>query len=212
MTLTRAFDLSEVEKATLSYWAWYDIEEDWDYAYLEVSADGGETWKTLPAPSATDTNPNGNNYGWGYTGQSGGGSSPQWIKEEVDLSDYAGQKILVRFEYITDDAVNRPGFCLDDMVIPEIGYQYDAEKGNDGWAAEGFIRMDNILPQDWVVQVIEFGPETAVKRVALDERQRGEYVIEGFGRGVNRAVLVISALAPATSEAGIYRYDIEPVE
>ncbi len=211
MTLTRAFDLGEVEKATLSYWAWYDIEEDWDYAYLEVSADGGETWKTLPATSTTDTNPNGNNYGWGYTGQSGGGS-PQWIEEEVDLSDYAGQEILLRFEYITDDAVNRPGFCVDDMAIPEIGYQYDAEKGDDGWAAEGFIRMDNILPQEWIVQVIELGAETAVKRMALDEGQRGEYVIEGFGRGVNRAVLVISALAPATSEAGIYRYAIAPVE
>ena len=42
--LTRAFDLSGVDTATLSFWTWYDIEDDWDYGYVMASADGGETW------------------------------------------------------------------------------------------------------------------------------------------------------------------------
>ncbi|MCJ7666767.1 MAG: immune inhibitor A, partial [Anaerolineae bacterium] len=127
MTLTRAFDLSGLESATLEFWAWYDIEENWDYAYVEMSTDGGETWDILHAPSTTDYNPNGNSFGWAYTGMSGGGEKPQWIREKVDLSDYVGGEVLIRFEYITDDAVSRPGFTVDDIKIPELEYDYDAE-------------------------------------------------------------------------------------
>ncbi len=64
-TLTREFDLSDVKSATLNYWAWWKTEKDYDYAYVEVSADGGKTWKILHAPSSTDSNPVGSNLGWG---------------------------------------------------------------------------------------------------------------------------------------------------
>ncbi|NIQ55871.1 MAG: hypothetical protein GWN71_21630, partial [Gammaproteobacteria bacterium] len=70
-TLTRAFDLSGVEQATLTYWAWYDIEPGYDYATVEVSTDGGERWQTLSTTAGTDADPHGNNPGWGYTGRSG---------------------------------------------------------------------------------------------------------------------------------------------
>jgi immune inhibitor A len=209
-TLTRAFDLSGLESATLEFWTWYDIEEDWDYAYVEVSTNGGQTWDILQAPSTTDYNPNGNNFGWAYTGMSGGGEEPRWIREGVDLSDYAGGEVLIRFEYITDDAVIHPGFAVDDIWIPELDYDYDAER-DDGWEAEGFIRMENILPQRWIVQVIEFaGRETRVHKIELDEEQGGEYFIDGDE--VDEVVLVISALAPSTTEVAGYRYEVREVE
>ncbi|OQY19487.1 MAG: hypothetical protein B6I35_11600 [Anaerolineaceae bacterium 4572_32.2] len=144
MTLTRAFDLSDVNQATLEFWAWYSIEEDWDYAYVEASSDGGATWEILTTPSGVGTNPNGNSFGWAYTGSSGG-----WIQEQVDISAYAGQEVLIRFEYVTDDAVNRPGFVVDDVAIPEIGYSSDFEEGEDGWETAGFMRHANVLPQRW---------------------------------------------------------------
>ncbi|MFQ6002053.1 MAG: choice-of-anchor J domain-containing protein, partial [Anaerolineae bacterium] len=219
MTLTRAFDLSGVESATLEFWTWYDIEENWDYAYVEVSTDGGQTWEILQAPSTTDYNPNGNSFGWAYTGMSGGGEEPQWIREEVDLSDYAGGEVLVRFEYITDDAVNHPGFAVDDIRIPELGYEYDAEPAlegggpgsDDDWEAEGFIRMENVLPQRWIVQVIEFaGQETRVHRLELDEEGKGEWLIDADE--VDQVVLVVSALAPTTTEVATYKYEVREVE
>jgi hypothetical protein len=209
-TLTRAFDLSGLERASLEFWTWYDIEENWDYAYVEVSTDGGQTWETLQAPSTTDYNPNGNSFGWAYTGMSGGGEEPRWIREEVGLSDYAGREVLIRFEYITDDAVNRPGFAVDDIWIPELDYEYDAES-DDGWEAEGFIRMENVLPQRWIVQVIEIaGQETRVHRIELDEEQKGEYLIDADE--VDEVVLVVSALAPSTTEVATYRYEVREVE
>jgi hypothetical protein len=217
-TLTRAFDLTGLERATLQAWLWYDIEEDYDYAYVEVSTDGGQTWDILPGKYTTDYNPTGNSFGPAYTDKSGMGAdasedpetTPQWVIEEMDLTPYAGQQILLRFEYITDDAYNSPGFCVDDISIPELGYHYDAED-DDGWVALGFIRTDNTLPQRYLVQLIELGAETEVHRMDLDKAQRGQWVIEGFGDEVERAVLVVSALAPKTTEVAGYQYAVEPV-
>jgi immune inhibitor A len=208
MMLTRAFDLSDVSEATLEFWTWYDTEEDWDYAYVEISADGGETWEVLTTPSGTGTNPNGNSFGWAYTGRSGGGAAAEWIQERVDLSPYAGQEVVVRFEYITDDAVNRPGLVLDDIAIPEIDYFSDFEKDADGWEPAGFIRHANVLPQRWLVQLILFGRETTVQRLELNEDQTGEWVIPLEGR-TDRAVITISGLAPVTTEMGSYSYEID---
>jgi immune inhibitor A len=208
MMLMREFDLSDVSEATLEFWAWYDIEEDWDYAYVEISADGGQTWEILTTPSGTPTNPNGNSFGWAYTGSSGGGETPEWIQEQVDLSAYAGQEVLVRFEYITDDAVNRPGFILDDVAIPEISYFSDFEEGGDGWEPAGFIRHANVLSQRWLVQLILFGPETTVQRLELNESQAGEWAIPLDSR-TDRAVVTVSGLAPVTTEMGSYGYQVE---
>ncbi|RMH43675.1 MAG: hypothetical protein D6694_06790, partial [Gammaproteobacteria bacterium] len=44
--LTRAFDLSSVSTAHLTYSLWYDIESK-DCAYTAVSIDGGQSWQVL---------------------------------------------------------------------------------------------------------------------------------------------------------------------
>jgi hypothetical protein len=64
-TLTRAFDLSGVESATLSYAIWHDLEDLWDYGYVMVSDDGGTTWTPLAAPGTTTDNPYNTAYGPG---------------------------------------------------------------------------------------------------------------------------------------------------
>ncbi|MEM7342822.1 MAG: hypothetical protein AAF485_01140 [Chloroflexota bacterium] len=201
--LTHAFDLTEVNKATLNYWIWYDIETDWDYGYVEVSTNGGTSWDILATPYTDDSNPTGNAYGPGYTGSSDG-----WLEESLDLTPYAGQEILVRFEYVTDDAVNRPGWAVDDMSIPEIGFFDDAESGPGNWQAEGFVHIDNTLPQYFSVQLIEIGQETTVRPFLLNETNQGSLTIEGLGTTVDRAILVVSGLTPVTSQPASYQYKI----
>ena len=93
------------------------LEDTYDYVYLEASTDG-ENWDILITPSGTADDPTGSSYGWGYTGQSEG-----WIQETVDLSQYAGEIVTLRFDYITDAAVVNKGFLIDDISIPEIGLQ-----------------------------------------------------------------------------------------
>ncbi len=204
--LTRAFDLTGVTSATLNYSTWYDIEPDWDYAYVEVSTDGGQTWTVLTTPHSATTNPSGNAYGPGYTGLSGGG--PHWLEESLDLTPYAGQKIRLRFEYVTDDAVNRPGWTLDDLSIPEIDFYDAAENGDNDWQAEGFVRMDNILRQHILAQVIEIGDTVRVRPIPLDESNHGSLTVKGLGDTLERAVLVVSGLAPVTSQPAHYEYQL----
>jgi hypothetical protein len=42
----------------------------------------------------------------------------------------------------------------------------------------------------------------------LDEQMRGTITLAGLGRDADRAVLVVSALAPATTEPAVYRYKV----
>jgi hypothetical protein len=214
--LTRAFDLTAVDQATLEFWTWYDIEDDWDYGYVMASTDGGQTWTPLETENTADTNPNGNSFGLALTGCSGDPTSTeagdacnaQWIKQTADLTPFAGNEILIRFEYITDDAVNYPGFFVDDISIPEIGYSYDAEAGDDGWVSEGWIRTDNLLRQRWLVQLIELGDgDPVITRLPVDENGRGVWQVVGLDR-TKQAILAISALAPVTTEAAPYQYSI----
>ncbi len=205
-TLTREFDLRGVSQATLTFWTWYDIEPDFDYAYVEVSTDNGQTWTILKGRHTTDKDPNEANLGHGYTGKSGGGKSPQWVQESIDLTPYVGKQVLVRFEYITDQALNEPGFIVDDIAIPEIGYAHDAESSDDGWVAAGFVRIANQLPQYFIVQVIETGGAPAVRRLELDAQQRGSLTITGLG-GNKKAILVVSGRTPFTTEMASYTYE-----
>jgi hypothetical protein len=166
-TLTRTVDLRAATRPILSYWTWYEIEKDYDYAYVAVSIDGGARWTTLAAPGTTKEDPNGNNLGNGYTGTSGRGRTPVWIQQEVDLSPYAGKEIQLRFEYVTDGALNLHGFALDDIAITGV-LKDDAESDN-GWKAEGFVRSTNVVAQRFLVQLLRFtGTGPTVDRHNVD--------------------------------------------
>ncbi|MFZ5857679.1 MAG: choice-of-anchor J domain-containing protein [Chloroflexota bacterium] len=170
MTLTREFDFTNASgPIELSYSTWYDIEEDWDYLYVEVSEDG-QNWTILKTPSGTDTDPTGNSYGWGYTGKTSG-----WIEETVDLSAYAGKKVQVRFDYVTDAAVNGEGLLVDDIKIDAINYTTDFESDDGGWEARGFVRVNNVLPQTFrLALIIKRGGETTVQYIDVNADQTAD--------------------------------------
>jgi len=195
-SLTRSFDLTEVESATLNFKAWYELEEFYDYAYAAVSTDGGETWTTLETAHGTDHDPYENSYGWGYTG-----TTLDWLAESLDLSPYTGQVIQLRFEVITDFSRNRDGLQLDDIEIPEIGYFDGAEDDSGGWEAHGFIRSSNFVPVDWIVWLLKLGVglPTQVERIEAGANQSTEFEIAGFGEEFSFAALVVSPTAPVTT-------------
>ncbi len=203
MTLTREFDFTRVSgPLTLTYRTWYDLEEDYDYLFLVASEDG-ETWQILQAPSSTDEDPSGNSYGWGYNGYSGG-----WIEESMDLSQFAGKKIWLRFEYITDMAVNGEGFLLDDVRIPEINYSEDFEAGEGGWDGSGFVRIQNRLPQTFRIAIIRNGQVTSVETFQLDAGQSAGIPLR-LGADVRDAVLVVSGTTRYTTRPASYRFRFE---
>ena len=200
-TLTKLVDLTTVTAATLNYWAWWSLENNYDYVYLLVSTDHGTTWQIIETPLGTDYNPSGNNLDWGYNNNSGEGKQPKWIRESVDLSAFTGHNILIRFEYITDAAINNPGFMIDDISIREIDYEEDFEHGSGGWESNGWVRFDNILPQNWLIQVVN----KQNKEATTVETKDG---IAEFEVSVG-STIVVAATTPYTTELASYHIAID---
>jgi immune inhibitor A len=104
----------------------YDIELDWDYAYVVVSTDNGATWTSVETNLSTTTDPNGQNLGFGITGSSG----DAWVDLSADLSAYTGN-VLVGFRYWTDPAVAPTGLSIDDISV--AGGAVDGAEADAGW-------------------------------------------------------------------------------
>ena len=112
----------------------YSIEEDWDYAFIETSSNGGSTW-TPVATNRSDTA--GDQSGFnasqtGMTGSTGGAYVP------LTATLPAGTNAL-RVRYQTDGAVVETGFLIDNIAIngTSIG---TAETDAEGWTFNGFKR------------------------------------------------------------------------
>ena len=205
MTLTKTFDFTNTQSPlTLQYWTWYDLEKDYDFVYLLASSDG-QTWDMLHPAHGTDGNITGNNFGFGYNGLSGDGDQAQWIQESVDLSQYKGKKVQIRFEYVTDAAVNGEGFMLDDVSVPEVGYFDDFENGNGGWQNAGFVRVENILPQTFRLALIRHGSQTTVEYLDLNSDNSLEMPLD-FNHDLHDVVLVVTGTTRYTRQPAAYRF------
>lgn len=202
MTLTREFDFTSVSgPIDFTFSTWYDIETDYDYVYFLVSEDG-VTWDIITTPSGTADDPSGNSYGWGYNDVTNG-----WMEETVDLSAYAGKKVQVRFEYVTDAAVNGEGFLIDDVRVDAVGYSTDFETDDGGWVGNGFVRVENVLPQTFrLALVIEGRDGTSVQMIELTADQIAEIPLS-LESG-ERAILVVSGTTRFTRELAAYQVEV----
>jgi hypothetical protein len=198
--LTRELDLRGLETATLRFRTWFNTEANWDYAYVAASTDGGLTWRALGGSHTTEDNPVGLAYGPGFTGASGG-PEPQWVQEEIDLTPFAGQKLLLRFEYVTDDAANLTGFAVDDIEIPELGIVDPADTAAS-WTAEGFRRIEGPLEQRYLLLLVRPGDLPIVTRVDLDADNRAVVPLDG------PATIVVAAITEGTAEIAPYSWSL----
>lgn len=133
--MVREFDLPD--GASLSAMANFQIEQDWDYAYVVASGDGGATWDMVATNLSTDDDPNSQNQGNGITGSTGGA----WVELTADLSAYSGPT-LVGFRYWTDVAAAEPGFSVDEIAV--TGSPVDGAESDAGWTfdpADGGFRV-----------------------------------------------------------------------
>ncbi|PVW14698.1 M14 family zinc carboxypeptidase [Marixanthomonas spongiae] len=114
ITLKNTVDLTEAIGANVTFYAKWDIENNWDYTQFEVSIDNGATW----TPQCGKFTNNGSSNSGQPTGEPlYDGTQNDWVLEEIDLSDYLGETILVRFQFSSDTAVSADGFYFDDLTI-----------------------------------------------------------------------------------------------
>jgi len=205
-TLTHQVELPSGAAAALEYDVWFEIEEDWDYVYVEVSIDGGRTWRIIETSASSPTNPIGNGFGPGYTGDSDG-----WVKESIDLAPYAGEDLWVRLQYVTDDAINGTGACFRGLSINTAGGAGAIEADDEGWQARGFVFTDNVVRQYFQVQLITLGDEPLVRQVPLDDDNFGELTVLPPRKG-ERLIVAVGSLAEKTRQPASYTLRVRPAE
>jgi hypothetical protein len=132
-----------------------------------------------------------------------------WINEQVDLSEYAGARVLIRFEYLTDGTRTLPGVALDDIGILELGDLDDIENVSSVWMPEGFLRIPDSVAQHWTLAVVVYDADgaAAVYPVPLDVLNTGRITFAVPEQG--RATLVIGAMAPFTSYRADYKLSVQ---
>ena len=150
-TISRRLDLRDAAAANLQYEVWFNIEEGWDYGYFQVSTDSGNSWTVIETANTVSEDPIGNAYGPGYTGDSGG-----WIEESLSLDAFLGREAWVRFQYVTDDAVNDVGLCIRNLELLEAG----ASAAEDAWVPGRFcIRRQPGEPRLYRSASLRRGPQ-----------------------------------------------------
>ncbi len=104
---------------TLTFDTIWDIEDYWDFGFVQVSTDGGYTWTSLANDWTTaDFDPNAHP---DIIANLPGLTSyvTDWQTLSFDLSPYAGQDILVAFRYMTDWATSYGGWYIDNVYVDD---------------------------------------------------------------------------------------------
>ena len=191
--LTRSIEINESSRPVwLRFRVWHDLAEHYEYGYLQISADGGETWSVLPGNHTKPDSYFGLFYDNGYTGRSG-----RWLQESFDLSEFAPGNIMLRFEVLTETVTSYNGMAIDDLRIETIDLYDGFESPDASWTAEGWIRTDNRLPNNtWlqVVQETEAGLEVTRSLMAGP----GDMIVDLLP-GVDRALIAVSPRRAADS-------------
>jgi PKD repeat protein len=109
-------DLSNAYAAKISFYAKWNIEADYDYVQFQVSTDGGSTW-IGQCGNYTNAGTSANGSVQPNNQPVYDGIMTNWVLEEINLSDYLGQVIKVRFQLRSDNGTRKDGFYFDDFSI-----------------------------------------------------------------------------------------------
>lgn len=126
---------------TLTFSTKYDIEEGWDFGFVQVSTDGGSTWASLAneyttCEAAMDAHPTVIENLPGLTGTSPG--FPGWMPMSFDLSAHAGQTVMISLRYVTDWYTTNEGWYVNDV---KVSGSFVVLQGNDYPAADFEVSM-----------------------------------------------------------------------
>ncbi len=113
--LNENIDLTHASVAVLNYYARWSIEAGYDYVQISISTNNGSTWTPL---HGLYTKSGSSNQAVGQPLYDGIQSA--WVREEINLSPWAGQQIKLRFRLRTDAGSTADGFFFDDLKLTII--------------------------------------------------------------------------------------------
>lgn len=186
-------ELTEDELLFMEFTHWHHFQESpygvpYDYGQLVISTDQ-MNWTELKMVQ---------------------GASGVWIRDEIDLSDYAGQRVFIGFRAITDSDGSRDGWYIDGVAI------YDSNSFSDDDVEPTF---HHIPPKSTIIGTdldlsIDVEDNMRVKTVKLDylnenndwiaveaELQSGDYRSGTFNAAISAEALI--------GEKVTYRWTVE---
>lgn len=125
LTLAAPVDLSNAVAARLNFLARWDIESRFDGLHVLGSSDG-QSWAPLCGRYARP----------GFEDQGAGlpvydAQMPHWVEEEIDLAEYCGGPLWLRWEMSSNAAREFNGFHLDEVRVKAVlGISGTAGPGN----------------------------------------------------------------------------------
>lgn len=125
-------DLAGYSAARLDFWTKWSIEPAYDFGTVRISTDGGASWAVLRSSLSNVASGSGVQAP-GLFGFDAYTPGLDWVRQEIDISAYAGSSVLLRFELATDGADSRDGWFLDDIRI--TGYREAMPGGAIGVSA-----------------------------------------------------------------------------
>jgi len=132
------FDLTNAKEAKFDFKALYDVE--FDYDFLTVTATAGGQSKVIDKIGDQDTDGD----------KRAESTKGAWVDKSYDLSEFAGKKVTLKFEYVTDAGLALDGFALDNAKLTVDGkvvFEDDAE-GTPKFTLDGFIASDGFSYAD----------------------------------------------------------------
>ncbi len=132
LALANPITLAPGTNAVLQFAHRYATENTFDGGVLEYSVDGGTNWfDILAAGGGVPANAQRFLQG-GYTGtlstswdnpiggrQAWSGTSGTFVTSRVDLADFGGRSVLLRFRFGSDRSVSATGWWIDDIRVSE---------------------------------------------------------------------------------------------
>ena len=157
----------------LAFDAAWDLETTFDFAYAQITADGGETYTSLQCTDTVDdTDPELGNVGPGFGhGFNGFDEDPAFQPQTCDLTPWAGQTVGLAFRYFSDSNTHGDGFWVDDVMI-------DDALVSDGSTLAGWLSATQYNPVDveaYTVRLIAYGDgnKAWIDSMSLDEDFNG---------------------------------------
>jgi len=116
ITTINGISLSNFNFAMLTFYAKWNIENNYDYVQLQLSTDSGFTWTPLCGEYTNSGSANQLLSQPIYDG-----TQSEWVKETIKLTNYIGQRVWFRFLLASDDEITADGFYFDDFMVDVIG-------------------------------------------------------------------------------------------
>ena len=97
---------------------------------------------------------------------------------------------------------------LDDVSVEAINYQSDFEADDGGWTAEGFSRVQNIIPQTFRLSLITKGSNgITVQAIELSSDQLAEIPLSL--KDGEEATLIVTGTTRYTRKNTAYQIEIK---